>query len=71
MRREILYNWKARRSGAAMTITGVSRRDDYLVTRRVPNVQSIELVDGQVLATDSVGDTHVLSLQSIKAPVPA
>ncbi|HZT50534.1 MAG TPA: hypothetical protein VFA22_01290 [Stellaceae bacterium] len=56
---EPLTGWKARRSGGRITITG---RDETGVEVKVPNVDTIEVRNGQVIAVDKDGDAWLLKV---------
>ena len=54
-----LLHWTARRSGAAMTITGRSERGGEV---KIANVETIGAAGGQVIATDKDGEQYVLQV---------
>lgn len=49
---EQISNWKARRSGGRITITG---HDETGTAERWPNIDTIEQRDGAIVATDKDG----------------
>lgn len=50
---DTLKSWSARRSGGRITINGV---DETGHPSKHPNVDTIVVVDGKVIATDKSGD---------------
>ena len=55
-----LKNWKAYRSGGAITINGVEV--DTGRPRRVSGIESIEMEEGRVVATHGDGEKFELTL---------
>jgi hypothetical protein len=61
---EALFAWRARRSGGRITIQAVDETGHE--TKR-SNIDTIELVDGKVIATDKDGETFELRTGKIGA----
>lgn len=53
-----ITNWEARRSGAAITVTG---RDEAGRARRWPNIAAIERIAGRIVATGKDGEEFMLA----------
>jgi len=59
---EQLFAWTARRSGGRITITA---RDDTGAEVKVPNVDTIRLKNGRVVATDKDHTEYELALHEL------